>query len=744
MLNVRNLSVHYGQHRALDDISVRVSPGEIVVILGANGAGKSSLLRAIGGICEGRSSGAVDIDGAEINNALSHDIVEKGIAMVPEGRGVFAELSVQENLMLGSYPIRARASAEQNLVKIYSLFPRLAERKKQIVRTMSGGEQQMVAIGRAMMSAPSILMLDEPSLGLSPLLCKELFQNLKRVRDTGLGILLVEQNAKQSLAIADRGYLIENSRIIGENTAENLTNDPAVQAAYLGGNKNASPNKAEIAGSPIATKKDRKMAKQFDGNYVGGSWVPTTGTFDVLNPSDNSIWAKVSDSGKAETTAAIEAAHKAFPAWAALPFTERAHYLLKIADILEKRKMEFVEATQHEGGGWFGKGMFEAGYMPEIFRAAAGVAYDAVGEVLPSEHGKVSMAMRRPMGVISVISPWNFPGLLTGRGIAFALSVGNTVVLKPSEETPYCGGLFYAEVFQEAGVPEGVLNVVTCSRDNVSAVGDEMVENPLVKGISFTGSTPVGRQIASKAGGLLKKCCVELGGKDALIICDDADMDRATSAANFGSFMHQGQICMSVEKILVHESIFDEFLAKFKERAAKLTVGDTSTDKTNIIGPLINDKQVARNKAQLEDAIAKGAKVELGGNISGRFVEPTILTGVTSDMLIYRDETFGPIVPVIPFKTDEEAVAMANDTEYGLSSGVISKDEGRALAIAGMLETGMCHVNCSSVNDEPHIPFGGSKNSGQGRHGGRWSTETFTETRWITLERGGRKYPPFF
>lgn len=486
------------------------------------------------------------------------------------------------------------------------------------------------------------------------------------------------------------------------------------------------------------------MARQFDGIYVGGHWAPTSETFEVLNPSDSSVWAEAPDSGKEEVKAAIDAAHQAFPAWAALPFTERAHYLLKIADILEKRKMDFVESTTHEGGGWFGKGMFEGGYLPEIFRAAAGVAYDAIGEVMPSEYGKVSMAMRRPMGVISVISPWNFPGILTGRGIAFALSAGNTVVLKPSEETPYSGGLFYAEVFQEAGVPDGVLNVVTCSRENVAAVGDEMIENPLVKGISFTGSTPVGRQIAAKAGGLLKKCCVELGGKDSLIICDDADMDRATSAANFGSFMHQGQICMSVEKILVHESIFDEFLAKFKERAAKLKVGDTAADSAHVIGPLINDKQVARNKDQLEDAIAKGAKVELGGNIEGRFVEPTILTGVTPDMDIYNDETFGPIVPVIPFKTDEEAVAIANDTEYGLSSGVISNDEGRALAIAEKLETGMCHINCSSVNDEPHIPFGGSKNSGLGKHGGRWSTETFTETRWITLERGGRKFPPVF
>ena len=352
--------------------------------------------------------------------------------------------------------------------------------------------------------------------------------------------------------------------------------------------------------------------------------------------------------------------------------------------------------------------------------------------------------MMRPMGVVSVISPWNFPALLTARGIAFALSAGNTVVLKPSEETPYCGGLLFAEIFEEAGVPGGVLNVITCSRDNVSAVGEEMVEHPLVKGISFTGSTAVGREIAARAGAHLKKCCVELGGKDALIICDDADMDRASGAANFGSFMHQGQICMSVEKILVQESVLPEFLERFKERASKLKVGDTTKDKSHVIGPLINDRQVARVKSQMDDAVAKGADIVLGGKVDGRFVEPTIVTGVTSDMTLYRDETFGPVVSVIPFDTDEQAVAIANDTEYGLSSGVITKDEYRGLEIAQKLETGMCHINCSSVNDEPHAPFGGSKSSGVGRHGGRWATDTFTETRWITLERGGRGFPPGF
>lgn len=482
---------------------------------------------------------------------------------------------------------------------------------------------------------------------------------------------------------------------------------------------------------------------QIRGHYIGGEWTAGSGQFTDTNPSDGSTWAMIPDAGPAEVRRAIDAAHAAFPGWAELKFTERAHYMLKLADTWERRVPDFVAAMQGEGGGWFGKGMFEGGYVPEVFRAAAAACFNPIGEVMPSETGKFSTAVRRPVGVVGVISPWNFPGLLSARGLAFPLAAGNTVVLKPSEDTPYCGGLFFAEVAEEAGLPPGVFNVVTCSRATVQAVGDELVENPLVKGVSFTGSTPVGRAIAAKCGAHLKKCCVELGGKDALIVRADADMDRAVQAANFGSFMHQGQICMSVEKVLVHESIFPDFLRRFVERAAKLKVGNTA-DKANVIGPLINDRQVARVKDQIEDAVARGAKLVLGGGINGRFVEPTILTGVTHDMKLYQDETFGPVVPVIPFSSDEEAIAIANDTEYGLSAGIISRDEERALTMAQALQTGMCHINCSSVNDEPHVPFGGAKASGLGRHGGRWSMETFTETRWITMDRGQRPYPPVF
>lgn len=484
-------------------------------------------------------------------------------------------------------------------------------------------------------------------------------------------------------------------------------------------------------------------APSIKGLYIDGQWQQTPGQFDDFNPSDGTLWARIPEGTAADTRRAIEAAQTAFPAWAGLKFQERAEYMLKAAAIIEKRAPDFIAAAQFEGGGWYGKGVYETKVMPEMLKAAAAVCYAPIGEVLPSLNGKVSTAVRSPMGVVAVISPWNMPGILATRPFSVPMAMGNTIVLKPSEETPWLGGLFFAEVMEEAGVPPGVFNVVTCSRRNVAEVGDELVDNPTVKGVAFTGSAAVGRRIAAKCGAHLKKACIELGGKDSLIVLEDANMERATSAASFGAFMHQGQICMSVEKVLVQEKVYDEFLRGFVARAAKLKTGNVA-DKSNVIGPLINDRQVANVKHQLDDAIAKGAKIAIGGGVNGRFVEPTVVTHVTPDMDIWRDETFGPVAVVVPFRTDDEAIAMNNDTEYGLSAGIISEDEHRAMDIAKRLETGMCHINCASINDEAHAPFGGTKASGLGRYGGRWSLEAFSETRWITLDRGQKQYPPVF
>lgn len=483
------------------------------------------------------------------------------------------------------------------------------------------------------------------------------------------------------------------------------------------------------------------MAYQSRGLFIGGKWQDASdGAFDDYNPSTGEGWASIPNASRADAASAIEAAHKAFPAWAATPFVQRAALLNKAAAIIEARQQEFVEAISQEIGGTFGKSMYESTVTPGVYRTAAATSFNSVGEILPSAYNRMSMAVRRPIGVVSVISPWNFPLILSSRGIAFALAAGNTVVLKPSEESPVTGGLLFAEVMEEAGFPEGAVNVVTCGRDNVAEVGDELVVNPLVAGVSFTGSTPVGKSIAGKAGALLKKCCVELGGKDALLVLGDANVDHAVNAATFGAFFHSGQICMAVERIVVAQNLAEEFTEKLTTRAGSLKVGPTD-DKANVIGPLINAKQADRVEAHIRDALAQGATATTGGSRDGLFISPTVLSGVTPQMSVWRDETFGPVAPIIAVEGEDAMVELANDSEYGLSAGIITDDRERGMRIAERLQTGMAHINDSSVNDEFHAPFGGVKDSGMGRHGGHWAIETFTETRWITSANGHRQYP---
>lgn len=478
------------------------------------------------------------------------------------------------------------------------------------------------------------------------------------------------------------------------------------------------------------------------GMSIGGQWVSACDnrTFDVLNPATGAVWSTVPDAGRQDAAAAIDAAGQAQPAWAALPFTQRAILLNRVAEVLERRKDEFVAALTAEGGGWVRKSMFEINYAPTVYRAAAAEAYASMGESLPSDHLKVSLVERKPLGVISVISPWNVPLLLSSRGIAVALAVGNTIVLKPSEDTPVTGGLMLAEVFEEAGMPAGVLNVVTCSRDRVAEVGDELVVNPLVKAISFTGSTAVGKSIAATAGGLLKKACVELGGKDSLLVLDDADLDRAVRCARFGAFFHQGQICMSAEKILVDKSLAEPFMERFLAATKELKVGDPTRMDTQI-GPIINQRQADAIETRLARAFEQGANLVHGGGRDGLYFNPTVITGVTPDMEIFHEEVFGPVANIMFFEDEAEALSLANNCKYGLSASVITRDEERGLRVARQIESGMAHVNDTTIYDEPTVPFGGVKNSGMGRHGGRWSAETFTQTRWLTVERGGRVTP---
>jgi acyl-CoA reductase-like NAD-dependent aldehyde dehydrogenase len=477
--------------------------------------------------------------------------------------------------------------------------------------------------------------------------------------------------------------------------------------------------------------------------YIGGHWVEARGgeTFDDLNPFTGEVYARAARGGRDDAGRAVAAAATAFPGWAATPPGERRKVLLKAADVLEKRQEELSHILMEETGATFGWAMFQLGFTPGLLREAAAQAYGVVGEVFPADlPGAMFMALRQPVGVVAGISPWNAPLILSLRAVALPIAYGNTTVLKPSEESPVIAGVVVAQVFEEAGLPAGVLNVVTHAREDAAAIGDELIANPAVRRISFTGSTEVGRSVAERCGRHLKRAVLELGGKDPLIVLRDADVDYAVDAACFGAFLHQGQICMSTERLLVERPVAEEFTEKLVRKAAGLKVGDPR-DPHTVIGPLINAGARDKVHAHVQEAAAQGARVLTGGKYEGLSYQPTVLAGVLPEMKVFTEQTFGPVAPVMVVEDAEEAVRVANRSLYGLSAGVITRDFEKGLAIAERLETGMVHVNDQSVHDEPQAPFGGVKGSGWGRLGGKAALEEFTELRWISVQRTPRRYP---
>jgi acyl-CoA reductase-like NAD-dependent aldehyde dehydrogenase/ABC-type branched-subunit amino acid transport system ATPase component len=742
MLDVRGLSVSYGKHQALAGVDLDVKPGEIVVMLGANGAGKSTLLKAIAGLVKPQTGARITFDGQDLLALPAHEIVETGVALVPEGRGIFAELTVKENLELGAYAKRARVGESGNMARIRALFPRLAERGPQLARTMSGGEQQMVAIGRALMSSPKLLLLDEPSLGLSPLMCGELFQALVRIRDAGVGILLVEQNARQGLNIADRGYLIETGRVVGQGSAALLRDDPAVQRAYLGIGEGHAP-------AAVTTKTQANGVRMNSGEgavknvnlMIGERDLPAADgrTFERIDPFTGQIATRAAAASVADAIAAADAAAAAFPAWSALGPNERRMKLLRAADLLDAKGAEFSELMTAECGAIGPWGHFNSHFAASLLREAAAMTTQIAGEVIPSDKpNSMAMAIRQPVGVVLGIAPWNAPVILGVRAIAMPLACGNTVVLKASEMCPGTHALI-GQVMREAGLPAGVVNVVTNAPAEAAKVVETLIAHPAVRRINFTGSTKVGHIIAETAARYLKPVLLELGGKAPMVILDDADIDAAVSAAAFGCFANMGQICMSTERLIVDEKVADEFVEKFAKKAKGLPHGDPRGHV--ILGSLVSKEAVARNKELLDDAIAKGADLVAGGKVDGTVINATVLDYVAPAMRIYSEESFGPVKPVIRVKNVEEAIKIANDTEYGLSASVFGKDIARALSVAKRIQSGICHINAPTVHDEGQMPFGGTKASGYGRFGGKAAIDEFTELRWITIQTGPHPYP---
>src|SRR5262245_7051562 len=763
MLEVAGLSVRYGKHLALADAAFSVGRGEIVVLLGANGAGKSSCLKALAGVVTPAPGAHIRLDGEELAHLPAHAIVEKGLVLVPEDRGIFAELDVRENLALGAYTRRARAKEAASLATVLALFPRLAERQNQIVRSMSGGEQQMVGIARALMSDPRVLLLDEPSLGLAPLICKELFATLARIRALGVGVLLVEQNARQSLAIADRGYLMANGRIVGEGSAAHFMSEPGVQQVYLGGalvagvpsdferSAQAMPSGCDAgeAGARAAGASLSPVAPQFgsvcmfdvplliangDRRASGGA------SFDRLNPLTGAVASRAAAASAEDVAAAAAAAGAAFPAWSETGPAARRALLNKAADLIEARSAEFAALMAAETGAtamWAG---FNCALGAGMLREAAAMTSQIAGEVIPSNvPGSFAMGYRQPAGVALGIAPWNAPVILGVRAIAMPLACGNTVILKASELCPGTQRLI-GSVLREAGFAPGVVNVVSNAPSDAGRVVETLIAHPAVRRVNFTGSSKVGKIVAKICAEHLKPVLLELGGKSPLLVLEDADIDAAVAAAAFGAFANQGQICMSTERIVVDAKIADRFVERFAAKAKSLSVGDPR-DGAPVLGSLVDRAAAERVTSLVLDAVAKGARLLSGGSINGTLINAHVLDRVTPDMRVYHEETFGPVAVVVRAKDEEEAIRIANDTPYRLSAAVFGRDVNRALRVARRLETGICHINGPTVHDEAEVPFGGVKASGYGRFGGKAAIAEFTELRWITIQSGDRHYP---
>jgi benzaldehyde dehydrogenase (NAD) len=462
--------------------------------------------------------------------------------------------------------------------------------------------------------------------------------------------------------------------------------------------------------------------------------------FERLSPLTGEVVSSAAAMTAADMPAIAARAAAAFPEWAATGPSARRALLLKAADAVEARREAFAATMIAETGATFGWAMFNVELAVGVVREAAAITTQITGEVIPSDKpGCIALALKEPVGVILGIAPWNGPIVLGVRAIAVPLACGNSVILKASESCPQTHALI-VEAFAEAGFPEGVVNLVTNAPANAGEVVGALIDAPEVKRINFTGSTAVGRIIAKRAAEHLKPCLLELGGKAPLIVLEDADLDEAVKAAAFGAFMNQGQICMSTERIIVVDAVADAFAAKFAAKAASIAVGDPRAGNA-ALGAVVAEKTVSQVNRLIDDATAKGARVIAGGKADSVLMPATVVDGVTAAMDLYRDESFGPVVAMIRARDGEHAVELANDTQYGLSAAVFTRDIAKGLTIARRIQSGICHVNGPTVHDEPQMPFGGVGASGYGRFGGRQGIDSFTETRWITIETQPGHFP---
>ena len=481
--------------------------------------------------------------------------------------------------------------------------------------------------------------------------------------------------------------------------------------------------------------------RQWDGAiFAGGEFRPAGGgaTLPVLDKAAGEPLAQAGMATVEDLDAAVEQAVAAQPRWAATGYDERAAVLRRAAAALQARADRIADLIVRETGSIAGKAQYEVGGATNELYEAAALTSRAVGEILPSHStSRLSIAERVPVGVVGAITPWNFPLVLGMRVVAPALALGNAVVLKPSPETPLCGGMAIAELFAEAGLPAGVLSVLTGDQE----IGERLVSHPGTSMIHFTGSTAVGSRIAEVAGKQLKRVSLELGGNNALVVLDDADLGDAANIGAWSAWHYQGQTCITAGRHIVARELYDGYVEALAAKAAAIAVGDPAREPVGL-GPMINERQRDRAHRFLEDSVAQGAKVVEGGSYDGLFYRPTVVTGVTPEMPLWTEEIFAPIAPVVPVDSAEEAIRLVNDTPYGLVNAVVTGDPDRGLRVASKLRSGMVHVNDSTCLDEAHVPFGGLGASGLGgRAGGESNLEEFTEKRWVSLQRAKPEYP---
>jgi len=456
------------------------------------------------------------------------------------------------------------------------------------------------------------------------------------------------------------------------------------------------------------------------------------------NPYDGSTVAEFNIASVSDIDEAYRAAERAKLEWDRVnPYAKRAVFERALRYV-EDHMAEISEIIVDELGGTRLKAGFEIGLVLDMLREAATFPLRMEGRILPSPiDEKENRLYREPVGVVGVISPFNFPFFLGMKCVAPALAAGNGVVLKPHEDSPITGGTLFGEIFEAAGIPAGLLNVVITE---IPAIGDAFVEHPIPRVIAFTGSAAVGAHVASVAARNFKKPLLELGGNSALIVLEDADLDLAVDAAVFSRFTHQGQICMSANRVLVHRSVYEEFAERYVAKAASLPVGDPK-DPNTILGPLMNQRQADMLAAQVEQGIGEGARPLLRGEVNGTLFHPTVLADVTPSMTVAQEELFGPVACLMPFDTEEEAVSIANDTRYGLSGAIHTRNLDHGVELAKRIQTGMIHINDTTIHDEPIVAFGGEKHSGLGRLNGEWSLNEFTTMKWISVHHGRRQFP---